>query len=65
MLTPDKCRSAREKLGLTQTELARRANIHRLTVWRFEHGWYKDNSVSTITAIMGVFAEAGIFFPAT
>ena len=37
-LTGDEVRERREDLGLGVKELARRAGVHRATVWRVEHG---------------------------
>jgi predicted nucleotidyltransferase/DNA-binding XRE family transcriptional regulator len=38
ILTPDSCRIARTRAGLTQAELARRAGISRPTLVNFENG---------------------------
>lgn len=37
-MTPADLREALDRLGITQSEAARRMYVHRLKVWRWYHG---------------------------
>ncbi|HMK15339.1 MAG TPA: helix-turn-helix domain-containing protein, partial [Methanomicrobiales archaeon] len=54
--TPEEIRSRRVMLGLTQTELARKAGISQSMVARIESGSV-DPRVSTLTRIVAVLSE--------
>jgi predicted nucleotidyltransferase/DNA-binding XRE family transcriptional regulator len=60
-LTPDTCRAARALLQLSQQDLARRAQVARLTVADFERGARKPMT-TTLAAIRAALEAAGVRF---
>lgn len=62
ILTPGQCRAARAWLNWSAQVLADRANVHRITVQKFEGG--KTNLIpATALQIRSTFEVAGIEFP--
>ena len=47
-------KEAREKAGVTQTELARKCGVSRVTIWGIEAGSWDDTTVSTLNSIANV-----------
>jgi transcriptional regulator with XRE-family HTH domain len=47
-------KEAREKAGFTQTELARKCGVSRVTIWGIESGSWDDTTVSTLNSIANV-----------
>ncbi len=58
-LAPATCRAGRALLGLSQTELAERAGVARLTVADFERS-ARTPTATTLTAIRAALEAAGI-----
>ena len=50
-LDPSKLKAAREKRGLTQTQLADLANVHRVTIARLESGTRSNPPVDDIASV--------------
>jgi DNA-binding XRE family transcriptional regulator len=61
-MTPETCRAARALLGLSQTELGRRAGVTLLTVANYESGKTKDPALSTWRSIRSALEKAGVRF---
>jgi len=61
MITPQQIRGARAMLGLTQAELAKRADISTTGLNNIESGT-GDPKASTLTAIKGALESAGVIF---
>ncbi|MBA4209035.1 MAG: hypothetical protein C0454_05860 [Parvibaculum sp.] len=57
ILSPEGCRSARSRAGLTQAELARRAGVSRPTLVNFENGKAKPHR-SSLAALKSVLWES-------
>ena len=55
-------REVREAVGLTQQEVADQLHVHRMTVWRVEHGRFDlgASQIRPLAALLGV--EAAAFF---
>ncbi|GAB5431050.1 MAG: helix-turn-helix transcriptional regulator [Epibacterium sp.] len=60
-MTPAQCRAARALIGLTQTELAQRAEIGLSTIVDFEKERRKVSS-ATIESLRNSLQEIGIVF---
>lgn len=60
-LTSGQCRMARAAVGLTQSELARKANISTTTLTAFESGQRAPYD-RTLRDVRTVFEELGITF---
>jgi transcriptional regulator with XRE-family HTH domain len=60
-MSPEQSRAARGWLGLSQDDLARRANVSLSTVRDFEKG-RRSPIANNLLAIERVFEEAGIRF---
>jgi transcriptional regulator with XRE-family HTH domain len=60
-MTPSQSRAARALLGLTQPELARRANVGLSTVVDFERA-RRRVSLGAIAALKAAFEMAGVVF---
>ena len=41
----------RKKIGMTQTELAKKSKVSRATIWALETGKQTDTTTSTLTSI--------------
>lgn len=63
MITPEQLRGARAMLGLTQAEVAGRANISTTGLNNIERG-ASDPKASTLRALQEALEEAGIVFEA-
>lgn len=61
MITPEQIRGARAMLGLTQAELAGRANISTTGLNNIERGM-SDPKASTLRALQEALEMAGIIF---
>lgn len=54
-VTPAKFRKTLASLGLTQSEAARKMNVHRIKVWRWYHG--KHRIPGEVTALLECWKE--------
>lgn len=61
MITPEQIRGARAMLGLTQAELAGRANLSTTGLNNIERGT-SDPKASTLRALQEALEAAGIIF---
>ena len=46
-----KIKDVRDQKGMSQTELARKSGISRVTIWALETGKQQDTTTSTLTSI--------------
>lgn len=62
-MNSNKLKESRIERGISISELARRADLHRITVSNIENG-YSDPSISTVSAICKVLEKSPseIFF---
>jgi len=61
MITPEQIRGARAMLGLTQAELAKKADLSTTALNNIERGT-ADPKVSTLRAIQAALESAGVIF---
>jgi len=59
LLTPEMCRAGRALLGITQTQLAQRSGVSRLTIAHFERATRRPIR-ATLAAIRSALEELGI-----
>lgn len=51
MTVGEKIRTLRKRAGLSQTELAKRTNLSKQTIWKYEFGIVKNIPLQNIEAI--------------
>jgi len=51
MTVGEKIRTLRKRAGMSQTELAKRTNLSKQTIWKYEFGIVKNIPLQNIEAI--------------
>jgi transcriptional regulator with XRE-family HTH domain len=57
------CRALRTEMGLSQQELARRAGLSRMYIYRLERGDYRSPRYQTIERLRSAFGTEGTNAP--